>query len=105
MLLDLFDESIETFEDIVIAMFGDDSDEHYIVKIYNKYLDESNNDNAKCWKNLYDYGVYIDDYTKKNPNGTYFTRIGSIMNILDYQGKEDEIESDHEKHRNEFLKH
>ena len=93
MLLDLFNESIKSIEDIVISMFGEDSDEHYIVKIYNKYLNESRNDDADCWKleNMYDYGVYIDDYTKKNPNGTYFTRIGSILNILHYQGREDEI--------------
>ena len=93
MLLDLFNESIKSIEDIVISMFGEDSDEHYIVKIYNKYLNESRNDDADCWKleNMYDYGVYIDDYTKKNPNGTYFTRIGSILNILHYQGREDQI--------------
>ncbi|MBQ8234066.1 MAG: hypothetical protein IJZ36_00600 [Bacilli bacterium] len=100
----MFDESIKTFEDIVIAMYGEDSDEHYIVKIYNKYLAESNNNDAECWKHMYDYGVYIDDYTKKNPNGTYFTRIGSIMGILEYQGKEDEIEANDKKYKEDFLK-
>lgn len=93
MLLDLFDSTINSFKDIVVVMFGEDSDENYIVKIYNKYLIEAKNDDADCWKleNMYDYGVYIDDYTKKNPNGTYFTRIGSILNILNYQGRENEI--------------
>lgn len=103
MLLDLFDESVENFEDIVIALYGIDSDEHYIVQIYNKFLEESNNDDAECWKHMCDYGVYIDDYTKKNPNGTYFTRIGSIMSILEYQGKEDEIEANRKKYLDEFL--
>lgn len=105
MLLDLFDESITSIEDIVIAMFGKDSDEYYIVKIYNKYLNESGNDDAECWKfeNMYDYGVYIDDYTKKNPNGTYFTRIGSILNILNYQGREEEIINQKLKDSESFL--
>lgn len=106
MLLDLFDASIKTFEDIVISMFGKDSDEYYIVKIYNKYLNESGNDDAECWKfeNMYDYGVYIDDYTKKTPNGNYFTRIGSILNILHYQGREKEIDQQKLKSQEDFLK-
>jgi hypothetical protein len=102
MLLDLFDESIETFEDIVIALYGIDSDEHYIVQIYNKFLEESNNDDAECWKHMCDYGVYIDDYTKKNPNGTYYTRIGSIMDILSYQGRESEYEEIQKTKRKDF---
>ena len=96
ILLDLFDISIKTFEDIVIAMYGIDSDEHYIVQIYNKFLKEIHNNDAECWKHLYDYGVYIDDYTKKNPNGTYYTRIGDILNILNNQGREDIVEAERE---------
>ena len=85
MLLLLF--VCESFEDIVVAMYGEDSDEHYIVKIYNKYLDKAEDDAAECWKHMYDYGVFIDDYTKKLPNGEYYTRIGTLLNVCCWQNK------------------
>lgn len=85
----IFSEKLITFTDIVNAMFGENSDEAYIVKIYNKFLSDN-----ECFNHLYDYGAYVDDFTKKCPNDTYFTRIGQILNILKYQGHEDDFEDD-----------
>lgn len=92
MLLDLFNQTIFNIEDIVKAIFGENSNEHYLVHIYNKLMTNIKNDLAECWKesNMYDYGVYIDEYVKQNPDGTYYTRLGSMFNILNYQGKEEE---------------
>lgn len=85
----IFSEKLVTFTDIVNVMFGQDSNEAYIVRIYNKFLSDN-----ECFNHLYDYGVYVDDFTKKCSNNTYFTRIGHLLDILKYQGHKADFEND-----------